>query len=645
MAETNYDPNATSTFDAARSEVQSRMNSLATNAEYYKEQLVQFLDNITGTRLTETSEFQTAMTDILNQLSELKLNLPEELKTQEITVQEANLPKAVFNPVTYNEFTGKSPEPPTDIANINPPTLDDLDEPVINVPDIPEMPNIFEEIATPKKPDTSMPDSPEFLDMQDVEAPDIQIPNLELEKIDYDNISVPNTNLFYNPREFELRFTERIEELLSGRHGLSEDTEDAIWARAKARNDLKNERMYKEAEEYFASRGFEMPTGAMNATLQDIRKEINRSEEQINYEIAAESSRIAHEFTRAYADALSRHEGILADIHNNEEQRYYDSIKSSMQYAIDVFNTQVQHIRAKAEFEQLKLQEFEGKIKAELSKLDVFRVQVEGARLKTEYNRGLVEKYTAAVDMVKAGVDLYNSEIEAVRNQVANNEQKVNAYRAKLDAVSKNAQAEMSKVDLYNAKISAQQNKVSLYNTKLQGKAIESQNYGNYISAYNSWNSLQIENVRARSDVNRNNAEGEMTRLSTDSQIARTEAEIESLRAKDKLSEREVNLSEYNSQVDAKRMEFEKMLSKMNVTKDISLANLESSLRELQIRSDELQSKTQATSQLVASAFNGINVSASIAASGSTNYSNSSSHQYDETKSTPTKIYQYNYTE
>lgn len=641
--DTNYVPKETATYIAAKTEVQKRMNYLNSAAEDFRETLDDYLTSTTDTRLTETSVLSKKLKDILGDVRSLNLSLPSDISGKVDTFEPTSigLERPSFENQDYSDVAGVTPENIKLCDYIDVPEITDIPEPVLDLPDIPGMPNISDELTQVRKPDLDIPDKPEYKDVETFTPPEINIPDFEFNQIDFNGISVPDTNLFYTPREFELSFTTRIEELLAGRNGLNEETENAIWARARARNDLKNEKMYRDAEEYFASRGFELPTGAFNSTLQDIRKEISRSEEQMNYEIAAESSRIAHEFTKAYAEALSRHEGVLADIHNNEEQRFYDSIKSSMQYAIDVFNTQAQHIRVQAEYEQLRLQEFESKLKAEISKIDIFRTQIESAKLTSEQNRNLTEQYKAAADMTKSAVEIYVAELEAVRNEVANNEQKVNSYRAQLEAIGKKTEAELSKVSLYNSKIDANKNKVDLFNSQMTGKSIEQQTYNSYLSAVNSSNSLAIENARAKANIEQRNSEGQISAANASASIARSEAEINHLDYQKEAADKNVKLEEYKADVNKNVEEYKGKLAVQSITKDVALANLESSLKEVQIRSDELSAKTQSTAQLIASSLNSLSVSASIGSSAQYSDSVSESHSHDETKGEETHAHHY----
>jgi hypothetical protein len=86
----------------------------------------------------------------------------------------------------------------------------------------------------------------------------------------------------------ELRriFLSKLKSMLEdGATGLPADVEQAIWDRALARREIQNLKMYQEAEEYFAARGYELPPGALAARLQEITIEIERENLQTNNDI------------------------------------------------------------------------------------------------------------------------------------------------------------------------------------------------------------------------------------------------------------------------------------------------------------------------------------------------------------------------
>lgn len=83
--------------------------------------------------------------------------------------------------------------------------------------------------------------------------------------------------------------------ITEGGTGLPPEVEQAIFDRAKGRQELDNARMYTEAEQYFSSRGFELPTGALASRLQEINIEIARNNSNLNNDILTAQAKLAQD--------------------------------------------------------------------------------------------------------------------------------------------------------------------------------------------------------------------------------------------------------------------------------------------------------------------------------------------------------------
>lgn len=84
-----------------------------------------------------------------------------------------------------------------------------------------------------------------------------------------------------------------IADLQSGATGLDATVEQAIWDRADARLTVQEAKDQAEIEDYFSSRGFDMPTGAMAARLQEHTNERARNRTDLNDKILIQSSELA----------------------------------------------------------------------------------------------------------------------------------------------------------------------------------------------------------------------------------------------------------------------------------------------------------------------------------------------------------------
>jgi hypothetical protein len=88
-------------------------------------------------------------------------------------------------------------------------------------------------------------------------------------------------------------FAKLITKLAVEGTGLGADVEAAIWARMRSRQETQNTNQYYEAENYFASRGFTLPPGALSGKLNEISIELERNNTYLNNDITIEQAKLA----------------------------------------------------------------------------------------------------------------------------------------------------------------------------------------------------------------------------------------------------------------------------------------------------------------------------------------------------------------
>jgi hypothetical protein len=88
---------------------------------------------------------------------------------------------------------------------------------------------------------------------------------------------------------------ELMGELAEGGSGLDEDVEQAIYDRAQARQDITNERTYDEALSFFASRGWVVPPGALDAKLTEAKTEQTRADAELSKDVMIKQAELAQQ--------------------------------------------------------------------------------------------------------------------------------------------------------------------------------------------------------------------------------------------------------------------------------------------------------------------------------------------------------------
>jgi hypothetical protein len=242
----------------------------------------------------------------------------------------------------------------------------------------------------------------------------------------------------YDDTLFQILYAQLISDLSSGAGGLGGTIEQEIYDRAVARQNVDNDARYVEIEEYAASRGFELPTGAMMGRLQEQTNSIAANNLDINGKILIEQADLAQKNQQFVIRALNNLEGLLRDFSNRSNDRSLDYAKAVAANAIAIYAERMRAYLTAAEANKIYIE----------AQIDVLRSIIES-------NNGLVAQFLAEAqafsaesgavsDKNKAITDVFNAEMNGYDTETkaiaANQAMIIAAYELKI----KNAEAELS---------------------------------------------------------------------------------------------------------------------------------------------------------------------------------------------------------
>lgn len=242
------------------------------------------------------------------------------------------------------------------------------------------------ELKRPSEPSDTIPivDAPIAGTLHNIVVPTITIPTYTLE-------SITNELSFQEPI-YSSDLQDALKAALkafveTGGTGLGSDIEDALWARARARQDILNERTYNEAEEYYASRGYVIPPGALIGSLTEALAEQTRADAQLNYEISIEQAKLARAQSEYSLNAALALEGQDKEKFTVMANRTLEAAKAAADVITAVF--------------ELKVREF-------IAKYEVVKVEVETEKLKADIaiaaNENITKVYLGDVEAYKVRV-------------------------------------------------------------------------------------------------------------------------------------------------------------------------------------------------------------------------------------------------
>ncbi|NIT14182.1 MAG: hypothetical protein GTN99_08090 [Candidatus Dadabacteria bacterium] len=392
------------------------------------------------------------------------------------------------------------------------PTIDDL-------PTIPQEPTL-NDVFIPLAPDYELPELPVLAQIEFPTSPGLSIPEFTEQIPDLPEFLLETNKFEYNEPDYQNDLLDDIESLLisdvnDGEFGITPDDEEALYDRFKDRTSAEARGREGEIARAFAIKGFPLPPGPLLAELEKDAENTQFIINEGNREILvnrAELLRRGREF--AITQGLSLNELLLRD-HGFKQERALNAARFAAEFEITLLDAQIRRYNAIVERYQIFAQAYEVQIRSLLAQTDMYKTEVQAAVAKQEANKLQIDIYEAQVNALNTIVNLYESEVRAAqvkteieRNKIAIFETKVRAFLAQIDA-------KKSEVDLYDSII--------------QGELVKTQIFNSQVSAF----SEQVRAAGIESDIQNRNIQ---------SDIAKAELE---------LREYQTNIDKYRADVQA----------------------------------------------------------------------------------------------
>lgn len=407
-----------------------------------------------------------------------------------------------------------------------------------------------------------------------------------------------------------LRVKEKIDAMIAGGTGLPVAIEQAIYARAADRDDVSARRKLEELAADFASRGYDIPPGAMASAVQRVRQESAELRAGTNREIAIEMARIEVEsvkFAVAQGVAMS---GLLIDAHFKRQQLILAVEQFVVASAVQVLNAEIARHNYYVEVYKAKADVFETLVTAQLRRVDVYRAQVEAESAKAVANRNEVEAYVARLNSVRVYVDMYVARLQGESAKLQQNAQVLEVFRQRLAAFGEQVKLHQVEWEAYSTALSTERTKVELFDAQVRA-------YSEETRAWIAKANFKIEHGRFGVEIEKLKG-------------VEYAAELEAVRAK---------IGAYAAESDARASEFsamtQRIAAEISGNAEYARLTIADKQNEAQARADsvraalgQMQGVAQLTvarheavartaAQLAAASLSGIGVSATISGSSS----------------------------
>lgn len=524
------------------------------------------------------------------------------------------------------------------------PTVSTISPPGTLDPAVPESPSV--NVTEPPEWTPDFPVSPS-LNLRTVpDAPVITIPEF-LDTLPVFNEDVPDVSVVINDDLYRSDLLDatvsKLQEIIAnGGVALSGEVEAAIWENAVSRQTEQDEKLYDEAMNFFSSRGWSMPHGAMAAKLAEAHNESRRVLERTNNEITAKQADIALQSFNNALSASAQLETQLMNYSNQIAERALNGQKIAVDALIQVYNAKVARYQALIDGYKTSATVYATVVGAQEIYAKVYESQIRGYQAGNEVEIQKIEAYKAEMSAVAVEADIYKTNVQAHIAMTENERLKVEIFRAQIEAYAAQVNVNTAKYNMYQAQLAGEETKVKIYGAQVQAytaqmeaKKIEAdiniknaeiviesnkneiQKYLGSIEKYKAdWSGIESRNDAATKEFLGN---AEVAKLKNEMEIAKLDGDIKAYLGLVEAYKAAIQADVANLDAEIKAYMAKEETKKLGLQADISVieAEAKSYIAEVQgesAKSDAINSYNEGQARIYAAEVDGYRAEASVAA-------------------------------
>lgn len=479
------------------------------------------------------------------------------------------------------------------------------------------------EITIPDAPTYTLPADPELYTLALPAIPDLNIPEFEGVRPTL-ALTAPEEGLNWTYDGHDESEINAIRASLSSMRinglALPAAIEQAIFDRARGREDVLALQQEREAERLAASRGLRQSAGLLNKIVQDIRDKARIASAGASRDIGIEIARQNVEAIRFAITQGTALESALLQQHVAIQGLLLDAAKAAHAALIDVFNGQVALHNAQWEGFKVEASVYESKIRALSAQADVLKTRIEAEKVKGDVNEGLVRAFAEKVRSLSALADMHRAQVEAAKAKGEINVQRLEQARIRLQSYGIDVDAWAKQWDAYKAQVDAEANGVRYYEAMANV-------YGSRVQAVRAVG--EIQNDRTRNQIAAQGQQIEVFRATLDgirtrvaAQSANVDAAVKVFQAKTSLFGTEGQVSAAESAAGDRTAQLKMEQSRLLFDGAVQSAKLAADfgIKKAELAIEGSRGAAQVWGQLAASVMSGVNLSASSGYSESTSF-------------------------
>lgn len=379
------------------------------------------------------------------------------------------------------------------------------------------------------------------------------------------------------------RIETQLSTYLDGGTGLAPAVEDAIYARARSKNNAEALRVRDQSLADAAARGFTMPNGALLSATQQARQAgadnnaagareivvMQAEMEQKNLQFAVTSSSALR--TAAISASLNYLQNIVSL--NGQASEYARSVVNAL---VETYNATVRMYSARLDGYKTDAQVFQTLIQAALAGIEVYKAEIQALLAMTQVDQARVNVYRARIDVMTAQVGMYRTQVEAAVSKASLEKLKIEVFQAQVQAYGAQVQAKNAEWQGYSAQISGDVAKVQAYSARVQA-------YGTEVNAYKSTIDAKSVAVQAAATTNDARAKQYVATMDGYKTVVQAKGEV----ARTQLENQRQTIVAFQAQVQAAVANAQVQTEYYKATSDVAIKNGQLSVESM-LKSAEL---------------------------------------------------------
>lgn len=358
--------------------------------------------------------------------------------------------------------------------NQNAPVLNFPQPPNAALPDAPSSPTLID-VFIPSAPDLIFPATPILAGLDFPSSPTLDLPTFQ-SILPIDDLVVPSFTFNFAEQPYISENLEALKiklfnDLVDGSYGIETADEIALFERARERE---LELARTEVDELYvetASRGFPLPTGDLNISLQRATQRVADKMSSVSREIALKRADLYVDNRKFTFTQVKEVEQILINFHNLVQERALNAAKALIEMSISIFNASVARYNARLETYRAEAVVFEAKVRAALARVEIFRTEMEAVRIRSEVQKNQIEIYRAQLSAVNTLVEVFKTRMEAAAVQAQVEKLEIDAFRALVDAFTSQVQAKVAQFNMFTSQIQGETAKVQAFEAEARAYA------------------------------------------------------------------------------------------------------------------------------------------------------------------------------